>query len=431
MADAANSAGHRRMIPTRWRNRLKSGIHQNIPAAAIRRILVNSHRRPGAAERRPDSRQSGFRNRRRRKPGFRTRTLPGEVSRVQLPGLRQIHSPMRLATKHRLKRRTTRANNTSLRPTRKNSTRKALLNYFKLLYGDKGQKLLKAFEKAGGVINPKNVWFAKSRLNVRLAFGPLEIGIDDALNLAEAAQQLMERLLEASSLTEVRQHLSHSGFKNIEALIDSYRQSFKQAAATVALAAELYLSGISIVNEGADWVLTFHELSEGNYYAAIAFLPLIPAAVGNASVVLKHGKQTIHVSAEAIRKIKALPVDELIELLESTRNLARNMEKAGITRPANTTAHHIVPVTLKKLPGAEEARAILVKFGIGLENAANGVYLPTSFDDAVKAANHGSVHTKKYYEELLKRLDTTKSKEDVLIILDAIRKELLTGKFPH
>lgn len=132
-----------------------------------------------------------------------------------------------------------------------------------------------------------------------------------------------------------------------------------------------------------------------------------------------------------MRGIKALPVGQLIELLESTRKLARNMAKAGIDRPAGTAAHHIVPAGLKKFRSAEKARAILSKFGIGVENAANGVYLPSRFDDAVKAAYHGTLHSKRYFDEVLKRLQKARSKEEALVILNQIRKELLAGNFPH
>jgi hypothetical protein len=310
-------------------------------------------------------------------------------------------------------------------------SRNDLLTYFTLLYGDKGHKLLKAFEKSGGLLKIENPWFGKSALDTRNHWRPQQIRLRQDLNPAEAAQELMERLIKASGLTEVRQHLDHSGFANIETLIASYKQSVKQAAATVALAAELYLSGISIASEGADWVVTIHELSEGNYYAAIGLLPLIPASVGKTGVILKHGSQSLRISAEAIHGIKALPVKELIELLESTRKLARNMVKAGIGKPAGTAAHHIVPAALKKFPSAEKARAILTKFGIGVENAANGVYLPSKFEDAVKAAYHGTLHSKRYADEVLARLKEARSREEALLILNQIRKELLAGKFPH
>ncbi len=107
------------------------------------------------------------------------------------------------------------------------------------------------------------------------------------------------------------------------------------------------------------------------------------------------------------------------------------MEKAGIKRPDKTAAHHIVPVALKKFSSAERAREVLRKFGISVENAANGVYLPSKFEDEVKAAYHGTLHTKQYFDEISRRLNKAVSKEDVLVILNGIPKDLLNGRFPH
>ncbi len=306
-----------------------------------------------------------------------------------------------------------------------------MLVFFKLLYGDKGQKLLMAFEKAEGEVRVETPWlWGDSALHGRNAFGPPLIRIAEKLNPAEAAQNLMERLIEASGWAEVRQHLNHYGFDNIAILIDSYKQSVRQSASAVALATEMYLSGISIANEGADWVITINELSEGNYYAAIGFLPFLPASVAKTGVVLKHGKQALRISGKALQALKAVPVDLLIKLLQSTRKLARNMEKAGIIRPANTAAHHIVPAGLKKFKSAEEARTILREF-TSVDNAANGVYLPSKFDKSIEAAYHGSLHTERYCDEVLKRMRNVKSHNDAVLALNQIRKELLAGTFPH
>ena len=183
-------------------------------------------------------------------------------------------------------------------------THDAVLSYFKLIYGELGQKLLKAFQKSRGVVTLKNPWWGKaSSLHAAVYEQPAEIRLRKTLNPIEAAQELMDQLIEASGWSTVRQHLDHSGFENIETLKDSYRQSVKQAAKKVALAAELYLSGLSLTNEGADWVITVHDVSQGNYLAAIGFLPLLPASVGE--VILRHGSQTLRVSVSALRKVKS------------------------------------------------------------------------------------------------------------------------------
>jgi hypothetical protein len=309
-------------------------------------------------------------------------------------------------------------------------TQSDLLTYFHFLYGDKGRRLLNAFLRSGGRITVEGLWFGNSSLTTRNHWGPHQIRVDQGLNPAEAARELMERLIESTGLTEVRYQLDHSGFPNIETLITSYKQSVKKAASFVSLASQLYLSGITIASEGADWVVTISELSDGNYQAAIGLLPLLPAVVGKTGIVLKHGRQSLRISADAARRIKGIPVHDLIELLESTRKLARNMEKAGIVRPAGTAAHHIVPAGLEKFHSAVEARAILKRFHIDVHNAANGVYLPSKFDDALRAAYHRGVRTQLYFDEILRRLKFAQTAEDALLVLNQIRRELLLGTFP-
>ena len=306
-----------------------------------------------------------------------------------------------------------------------------LLTYFRILYGEKGRRLLNAFLRSGGRITVEGLWIGNSSLTWRDIWGPHRIRVDQGLNPAEAARELMERLLEATGLTEVRQQLDHSGFKNIDALIESYRQSVKKAAAFVSLASQLYLSGVSIVSEGADWVITIHELSEGNYQAAIGLLPLLPAIVGKTKIILKHGDETLRISAEAARGAKRVPVNTLIELLQSTQDLARNMVKAGIRRLPGTEAHHIVPSAIKG-PSADKLRAILEKFGIDQHSAANGVFLPTTLNKTVRAEVHGyGLRSPAYCDALWSRLKKARSKQEVLIILDQIRNELLRGTFRY
>ena len=53
--------------------------------------------------------------------------------------------------------------------------------------------------------------------------------------------------------------------------------------------------------------------------------------------------------------------------------LDSNMQAEGVSRPANTAAHHMVASTS---PKAASARAQLQSFGIDIHDADNGVYLP-------------------------------------------------------
>jgi len=78
--------------------------------------------------------------------------------------------------------------------------------------------------------------------------------------------------------------------------------------------------------------------------------------------------------------------------------------------------HHIVCLNDK---AALKSRAILEKFGIGVNSVANGVYV----------FNHHGRHTVDYSEGLLKRLQMeAKTREDVLDILNDYRDGILSGR---
>ena len=112
--------------------------------------------------------------------------------------------------------------------------------------------------------------------------------------------------------------------------------------------------------------------------------------------------------------------------LPSSRMLGRAMAKAGQTRPKGHAAHHIVA---KKAPGAADARQILEKFGIGLDDAVNGVFLPASSSAASGAANHTSLHTAAYYRAVNYALSQATSRADALGILAGIANKLQNGGF--
>lgn len=83
-------------------------------------------------------------------------------------------------------------------------------------------------------------------------------------------------------------------------------------------------------------------------------------------------------------------------------------------------AHHIVAGSS---PKAAEARAILQKYGVDINDAANGIFLPT-VRDVAEGAYHPSLHTDSYYRKVTELLSSAKSKDDVLDILEDIADQL-------
>ena len=122
-------------------------------------------------------------------------------------------------------------------------------------------------------------------------------------------------------------------------------------------------------------------------------------------------------------------LQEAGELLLSTPNsrvLRQNLIKAGADVPSYpNAAHHIVAGNSAK---AAEARAILQKYGVDINDAANGVFLPT-VKDVAEGAYHPGLHTDSYYRKVTELLSSAKSKEDVLDILGDIAEQLKKGTF--
>jgi Domain of unknown function (DUF4157)/A nuclease family of the HNH/ENDO VII superfamily with conserved AHH len=75
--------------------------------------------------------------------------------------------------------------------------------------------------------------------------------------------------------------------------------------------------------------------------------------------------------------------------------LAVNLTKRLGTRPLNHAAHHIVPKGMKE---AEDARAILRRASIGINDAENGIWLPNDYSvvNTTTGEIHASIHTQRY-----------------------------------
>lgn len=109
-------------------------------------------------------------------------------------------------------------------------------------------------------------------------------------------------------------------------------------------------------------------------------------------------------------------------------DLKRNMGARGIFAPPGTAAHHIVACFDKR---AEGPRRVLERFGVHINAAANGVYLPQRRHSTAPGLYHPSLHTDAYHDEVFARLAAATTRRHVLEILDDIRGELLNSTFPH
>jgi RHS repeat-associated protein len=96
---------------------------------------------------------------------------------------------------------------------------------------------------------------------------------------------------------------------------------------------------------------------------------------------------------------------------------------------AGEVAHHIVAARDRR---AAAWRDILTRFGIGLYDAAKGVFLPAnrSSPNPNGAAVHSAAHTNAYYEALEEELSAVTSADGVVRVLDNVRRRLLSGGYP-
>jgi A nuclease family of the HNH/ENDO VII superfamily with conserved AHH len=91
-------------------------------------------------------------------------------------------------------------------------------------------------------------------------------------------------------------------------------------------------------------------------------------------------------------------------------------------------AHHIVAFGDKRAAGAQE---ILKNFGIGINDAANGVFLPHRERNDKLGAHHRSVHTKRYYLEVDEWLQRARTREEAIAILNDIYQQLKNNTFSY
>jgi hypothetical protein len=113
------------------------------------------------------------------------------------------------------------------------------------------------------------------------------------------------------------------------------------------------------------------------------------------------------------------------------RTLSRNIVAAtSQSRPVNTCAHHIVALGD---PEARESRNLLYTWGIGINDADNGVFLPskgTGLPGYPNATHHTPHHKQLYHLEVYSQLSRRDGSEDGRRGLKSLKSQLLSGELP-
>lgn len=100
-------------------------------------------------------------------------------------------------------------------------------------------------------------------------------------------------------------------------------------------------------------------------------------------------------------------------------------EEANVAKAfGGTAAHHVIEGSDLC---AAKSREILKKFNIGINDAANGVLLPTDELSIYKGAIHNTNHSEAYSLYVYNKIKNVKSQDELIYRLTEIKKELISG----
>jgi len=118
-----------------------------------------------------------------------------------------------------------------------------------------------------------------------------------------------------------------------------------------------------------------------------------------------------------------------------SRTLARNIKNAtGVIKHADADAHHVVAAQDHR---AGRARTLLFRWGIGINDADNGLYLPKKWSSKVPgladATAHEVIHTTPYYIAVTARLRAARPSNSVngRLALRRIKLDILSDEFTY
>jgi hypothetical protein len=118
-----------------------------------------------------------------------------------------------------------------------------------------------------------------------------------------------------------------------------------------------------------------------------------------------------------------------------SRILARNIKNAtGESKHAEADAHHVVAAQDKR---ARHARGFLFRWGIGINDADNGLYLPKKWSSQVPgledATAHEVIHTTAYHLAVTAKLALTRPSNQATgrVTLRDIKFDILNNDFDY
>jgi len=186
-----------------------------------------------------------------------------------------------------------------------------------------------------------------------------------------------------------------------------------------------YLGYVPFLGTGLNLVSAYSALRHCDFAAAEGYM----AAAGMSMIVgvfagvlggvllgsiLKSEEKAALRGEATAEKLAVRGETKAIKEAPSSAKLGRNLE-AGFTRKEGDVAHHIVAGADRR---AADARAILEKEKIGINEADNGVFLPAEF--------HRHLHTDEYYAYITSRLRDA-APGTIRGVLNDLREEMLAA----
>jgi hypothetical protein len=138
------------------------------------------------------------------------------------------------------------------------------------------------------------------------------------------------------------------------------------------------------------------------------------------------------VEQQKILKKAADARQDLFEVAQgrpSSKALGVALEASGVQRPVGYAAHHIAAGSD---PRAALARVFLQKFKIGINSAANGVFLPANRATTIVGGEtvHSTLHTDAYFDAVNEALRKATTREQAIDILQLFGRALQSGDYP-
>ncbi|MCC6794076.1 MAG: TIGR02269 family lipoprotein, partial [Candidatus Hydrogenedentes bacterium] len=173
------------------------------------------------------------------------------------------------------------------------ATQEETVAAFRALYGAEGEHIADVFKAAGGSMQIQDRWFWQSLWS--FDHDSKAVTIDSSLDPVASAQAAFAALSQAFTYSDVNQYFldSPDDFSRYSAARQSaVGESFRIAEQ----GAQFYISGIGVMNEGADWAIAIEDLSQGRRESILAMAPFISVfMLKGGRILIKEGDEVVDV----------------------------------------------------------------------------------------------------------------------------------------